>query len=65
MVDFTVKLKNLKLVADMVGKEVYIVYCVISVFNVFIRESVHTVKEVRFLPVRGRLVCVVYFVISV
>ena len=36
-------------------------YCVLIVFNVFIRESVHTVKEVRFPPVGGRLVCYCVF----
>ena len=60
MVDFTIKLENLKLVADMVGNQVFD-YCVLSVFIMFIRGSVPIVKEVQCRPVAGRLVCYFMF----
>ena len=54
--DFTIKLENLKLVADMVGKQVSLLVCV-SVFNLLFRGNVLIVGERRCQLVKGRLVC--------
>ena len=54
--DFTIKLENLKLVADMVGKQVSLLVCV-SVFNLLFRGNVLIVGGRRCQLVKGRLVC--------
>ena len=36
-------------------------YCVLSVFNVFVRGNAHTVREVRCQLAGGRLVCFCVF----
>ena len=55
--DFTIKLENLKLVADMVGKQVSLLVCV-SVFNLLFRGNVLIVGgRGRCQLVKGRLVC--------
>ena len=55
MVAFTLKLENLKIVADMVGRQVYLLVCE-SVFNMLFRESVVIVVALRCRPRGWRLV---------
>ena len=49
MVAFTLKLENLKIVADMVGIQVYLLVCE-SVFNMLFRESVVILVVMRCQP---------------